>query len=108
MAVLTGHALARCSEMGLNNADIVETIRNPELTYPSAPRYGPGRMVSAKGSLAVVHTTTGTVITVLWHGASSRHPDWALGPLTNDTPRAADGRGSHQAPDAGTPRIGLT
>ena len=69
--LLTYHAQHRCSQMGLTIDDVASVLRSPQLTYPSPPEYGPGRMISVADSLAVVHRGP-DVITVLWHGRTSR------------------------------------
>lgn len=71
-AFLTRHARQRCIEMGLTRADVVVVLLDPETTYPSPPHYGPGRRVSTRGYLAVVHTDDFSVITVLWNRQCSR------------------------------------
>lgn len=72
-AFLCAHARARCIEMGVDRAEVVETMLHPQATYPSADAYGPNRRVAVGGRLAVVYTEDDyTVITVLWTGRTSR------------------------------------
>ena len=68
---LSYHAELRCSQMGLTRDDVLSVLRSPQLTYPSPPKYGPGRMISVADPLAVVHRGS-NVITVLWHGRAGR------------------------------------
>lgn len=69
---LTMHALDRCREMGVTRAEVVDALERFDVRYPSTARYGPGRFVSTRARLAVVHTATREVITVLWNGQTSR------------------------------------
>ena len=62
------HAERRMREMRVSWTDIVEVLKNPEVTYPSPPSHGPGRLISLHGRLAVVHNGRGLVVTVLWRG----------------------------------------
>jgi hypothetical protein len=68
---LTAHATERSTQMRLDLDEITATVRQPDLTYPSPPKYGPGRVISVGGRLAVVHSGA-TVITVLWRGRTCR------------------------------------
>ncbi len=76
-AFLSPHAHQRCIEMGVTRADVVHVLSCPTTSYPSHPKFGPGRRTSTLGNLAVVHTENFEVITVLWNGQTSR----AAGPL---------------------------
>ena len=59
---LTMHAIKRCREMSLDRTAVVAVLDDAEITWPSY-----GRVVAAKGELAVVHDpTTRVVVTVLW------------------------------------------
>ena len=69
---ITRHALQRCREMGVDRNEVVEAIVRFESRYPSHPSYGSDRHVSVGGRLAIVHTATLEVITVLWAGRESR------------------------------------
>jgi hypothetical protein len=69
---LTRHALQRCREMGVERAEVVHALRSYVARYPSPAHYGKGRFVSVAGRLAVVHTATLLVITVLWNGKTGR------------------------------------
>lgn len=62
--------------MGVDENEIVDAVRYPEVTYPSPSKYGPDRVVSVAGRLAVVHSVGDdpVVITVLWRGESGRYP----------------------------------
>ena len=71
--LLSAHASSRCAQMGVDPAEAIAALDDPELRYPSPRKYGPGRSISVRGRLAVVHTTDGRlVITVLWHRLASR------------------------------------
>lgn len=70
---LSKHARQRCTEMGVEVDEVLAAVERWELRYPSPPEYGPDRMVSVAGRLAVVHTSTlDVVITVLWRGREGR------------------------------------
>lgn len=72
-AFLSAHARARCIEMGVERAEVVETLLHPETTYPSPDVYRANRRVAAGGRLAVVFTENDyTVVTVLWNGRTAR------------------------------------
>lgn len=61
--------------MGVGIDEVVAAVTEPALRYPSPPEHGPGRSISVRSRLAVVHTDehATTIITVLWHGAAGRH-----------------------------------
>ena len=69
---LTRHALQRCLEMGVSRGEVVATLLDYESRYPSDPKYGPNRFVTVGPRLAVVHTDSLEVITVLWKGREGR------------------------------------
>jgi hypothetical protein len=69
---LSLHALQRCQEMGVSRGEVVDALADHEIRYPSGPEYGPGRYVSVRGRLAVVHSPTWEVVTVLWNGRDAR------------------------------------
>jgi hypothetical protein len=71
MVLISAHAASRCLEMTIDPAEVLTVITNPEITYPSPRSYGPGRVISVGGRLAVVHCDT-SVITVLWRGLDHR------------------------------------
>ena len=71
-AFICRHARDRCLEMGIERAEVVDVLARPLATYPSPAWYGPGRLVSIGGRLAIVHTPDWVVITVLWDGQTSR------------------------------------
>jgi len=59
--------------MGLTTAAVQTVVLQPEITYPSPPEYGPGRTISVRDELAVVHTADRQlIITVLWRGRTGR------------------------------------
>ena len=68
---LTAHAAQRSTEMSVDLIEITAVIGQPDITYPSPPGHGHGRVISVGGRLAVVHSGT-TVITVLWRGRTGR------------------------------------
>jgi hypothetical protein len=72
---LTWHARTRMSEMQLNDDEVLDALRNPELTYPSSSRFRNGADIAVRGRLAIVFDpATGAVVTVLWRGLESRDP----------------------------------
>lgn len=59
---LSLHALHRVCEMGLERADVIRALAQPEVTWSSG-----GRQVAALGSIAVVSIPNDNiVVTVLW------------------------------------------
>lgn len=66
------HATLRIAEMGLTPGEVLRALAEPDFTYPSPKRYGDGRMVAVRDRLAVVFSTDGNVITVLWHRREGR------------------------------------
>jgi hypothetical protein len=58
--------------MGVGRAEVVHTLSFYVARYPSPSHHGKGRLVSVGGRLAVVHTATMLVITVLWNGKTGR------------------------------------
>ena len=69
---LTLHALDRCRQMNVARGEVVSVLHDYETRYPSPASYGPDRFVSVGRRLAVVHTSTLEVITVLWAGRDGR------------------------------------
>lgn len=67
---LTRHALLRMREMGVDRAPVVETLDDPETSWPSHQ----GRRVAVGNGLAVVFDPANhAVVTVLWH----THEEWS-------------------------------
>jgi len=72
---LTEHAVLRRRERGFSEDDVMLAVAHPTMTYPSPPRYGAGRRIFVRGSIAVVVSErTGAVVTVLHAGAAAGSP----------------------------------
>jgi len=69
---LTLHALQRCRQMNIDRSEVVSTLRDYEVRYPSTGPHRDGRYITVARRLAVVHTTALEVITVLWAGRDGR------------------------------------
>jgi len=66
------HALDRCKQMNIERKEVVSILFDYEVRYPSRGPHGTDRFITVAGRLAVVHTTTLEVITVLWAGREGR------------------------------------
>jgi hypothetical protein len=66
----TAHAIERMHEMKLHADEVVETVLDPVLKYPSV-KY-PEMEIAVRGRLAVPHSPKGFIPTVLWHGKEER------------------------------------
>lgn len=65
-AHLTSHAVARASELGFHETEVLSCLAAPESTYPAHPAYGPGRRLVQRGECCCVIDASGkTIITVL-------------------------------------------
>lgn len=62
---ITGHALKRMSEMGVETSEVIATIAHPTLDYPCSDRY-PGRRIATGERIAVAYAEDGAIVTVLW------------------------------------------
>jgi hypothetical protein len=81
--VLSGHARQRIDEMSVDETEVINAIREAEITQPTPA--GPGRRVAIKGRLRVVyarHPTETSVITVVWQNRYARS-DGPMTPVPN-------------------------
>jgi len=69
---LTCHAAQRVALMGLTPREIDRAWRDPEVTYPGRPTKRGTTRIALRDGLAVVGSSDGTVITVLWRNAEGR------------------------------------
>lgn len=73
--IVSPHARKRIKQMGLTDHRVAAVLSEPDIEYRGSTRYGRGRRVAVRDTLAVVFTARGgrvRVITVLWHRAEGR------------------------------------